>query len=46
MPTYEYKCEGCGYAFDKFQSINDKPLAKCPKLDFCRFQLKDGWKKH
>jgi len=31
MPTYGYKCEDCGYEFEKFQSMKDKPLAKCPK---------------
>ena len=33
MPTYEYKCEDCGYKFEKFQSMKDKPIAKCPKCD-------------
>ncbi|MBE9569719.1 MAG: zinc ribbon domain-containing protein [Proteobacteria bacterium] len=33
MPTYEYKCEDCGYMFEKFQSMKDKPIAKCPKCD-------------
>lgn len=31
MPTYEYKCENCGHAFEKFQSIIKKPSRKCPK---------------
>jgi putative FmdB family regulatory protein len=31
MPTYEYKCEDCGYTFEKFQGIKDKPSGKCPK---------------
>ena len=31
MPTYEYKCKDCGYTFEKFQSMKDKPIAKCPK---------------
>src|SRR5260370_37230128 len=31
MPTYEYHCDGCEHNFDEFQSINDKPLKKCPK---------------
>ena len=30
MPTYEYKCEDCNYRFEKFQSMKDKPVAKCP----------------
>jgi putative FmdB family regulatory protein len=31
MPTYEYACSKCGYHFDKFQSMRDEPLKKCPK---------------
>lgn len=31
MPTYEYQCDACEHNFDDFQSINDKPLKKCPK---------------
>ncbi len=31
MPTYEYKCESCGYVFEKFQSIHDEPVKVCPK---------------
>ena len=30
MPTYEYKCEACGHAFEKFQSIKAAPIRKCP----------------
>jgi putative FmdB family regulatory protein len=30
MPTYEYECEKCSKRFERFQSINAKPLAKCP----------------
>jgi putative FmdB family regulatory protein len=30
MPTYEYHCDACEHHFDEFQSINDKPLKKCP----------------
>ena len=30
MPTYEYKCEDCGHEFERFQSINAKPVRKCP----------------
>jgi len=33
MPTYEYKCEDCGSKFEKFQSMKDKPLEKCPKCN-------------
>ena len=31
MPTYEYKCESCGYMFEAFQSIHDEPIKVCPK---------------
>jgi putative FmdB family regulatory protein len=30
MPTYEYKCEACGFEFEKFQSIKSSPIKKCP----------------
>ncbi len=30
MPTYEYKCENCGYEFEKFQGITSPSLRKCP----------------
>lgn len=33
MPTYEYECSHCGYDFEMFQKMSDKPLAKCPKCD-------------
>lgn len=31
MPTYEYRCDDCGYQFEEFQSITAKPLRKCKK---------------
>ncbi|MCD6405686.1 MAG: zinc ribbon domain-containing protein [Planctomycetes bacterium] len=31
MPTYDYKCDACGYEFEKFQSITDGRLRKCPE---------------
>jgi putative FmdB family regulatory protein len=31
MPTYEYKCEGCGHQFERFQSITAAPIKKCPE---------------
>jgi putative FmdB family regulatory protein len=30
MPTYDYKCDACGAAFEKFQAISAAPLRKCP----------------
>lgn len=37
MPTYEYECTHCGHTFEKFQSIKDKPLQKCPE---CRHKVR------
>lgn len=31
MPTYEYKCQKCGFVFEEFQQIGDEPLTICPK---------------
>jgi putative FmdB family regulatory protein len=31
MPTYEYRCEGCGHEFEELQSFKDEPLKVCPK---------------
>jgi len=31
MPTYEYECRKCGFAFEKFHSMTAKPVEKCPK---------------
>ena len=33
MPTYEYKCQICGYMFEVFQSMKDKPATKCPECN-------------
>jgi putative FmdB family regulatory protein len=31
MPTYEYRCDACGAAFERFQSITAAPVKKCPE---------------
>ncbi|MFA7361511.1 MAG: zinc ribbon domain-containing protein [Candidatus Kapaibacterium sp.] len=31
MPTYDYKCENCGSAFEFFQSMKDEPMTLCPQ---------------
>ena len=31
MPTYDYKCDGCGYQFEEMQSFSADPLKTCPK---------------
>jgi putative FmdB family regulatory protein len=31
MPTYEYEREKCGLHFDRFQTMSEEPVKKCPK---------------
>lgn len=31
MPTYEYRCDECGHAFEAFQRISDQPVRVCPE---------------
>jgi putative FmdB family regulatory protein len=31
MPTYDYKCDDCGYGFELFQGMMEKKLTTCPK---------------
>ncbi len=31
MPTYQYRCNACGYEFEEFQSMTEDPIAVCPK---------------
>jgi putative FmdB family regulatory protein len=31
MPTYPYRCPGCGHEYDKLQKISDTTRAKCPE---------------
>jgi putative FmdB family regulatory protein len=33
MPTYEYRCQDCGWTFERFQSIKEESLKKCPKCN-------------
>ena len=37
MPTYEYECLSCGYRFEKFQSMTEKPVQRCSK---CRGKVR------
>jgi putative FmdB family regulatory protein len=30
MPTYQYRCAGCGYEFEEFGSITDSHIKNCP----------------
>lgn len=31
MPTYDYVCDGCGHAFELFQSMTESTKKTCPK---------------
>ncbi len=31
MPTYDYRCEACGHAFEHFQSMSSGRLKACPR---------------
>lgn len=31
MPTYDYVCDACGYAFEEFHSMTAPALKTCPK---------------
>ncbi|MEN8150162.1 MAG: zinc ribbon domain-containing protein [Planctomycetota bacterium] len=31
MPTYDYKCTGCGHEFELFQKMSDGAKRKCPE---------------
>ena len=33
MPTYQYKCEECGIAFERFQHFSEDPVRTCPECD-------------
>lgn len=30
MPTYDYECEACGTTFERFQTITEPPVRRCP----------------
>ena len=33
MPVYVYRCDTCGVAFEKKQSVSEAPLCECPECD-------------
>ena len=37
MPTYEYECTKCAHVFERFQSMMDEPVKRCPK---CRCKVR------
>jgi len=30
MPTYSYVCDACGHGFERFHSMTEAPVKKCP----------------
>jgi len=37
LPTYEYECERCGHRFERFQSMTEEPVKRCPE---CRGKVR------
>jgi len=37
MPTYEYECTKCGHVFERFQSMTEESVKRCPK---CRCKVR------
>ncbi len=37
MPTYEYECTHCAHRFERFQSMKDEPVKRCPE---CRHKVR------
>ena len=37
MPTYEYECTKCGHRFERFQSMTEEPVKRCPQ---CRCKVR------
>lgn len=33
MPTYDYECDVCNYAFEQRQRFDDEPVAICPRCE-------------
>ena len=31
MPTYVYRCDECGYHFERLQKFSDRPVTTCPR---------------
>ena len=38
MPTYEYECGACGHRFEKYQSMTEKAIKKCPECGKAKAQ--------
>jgi len=33
VPTYDYKCDDCGYKFEQFQSMSSESFKTCPECE-------------
>ena len=33
MPTYDYRCDGCGHEFELFQQMSAPVKKKCPECE-------------
>ena len=33
MPTYDYRCEGCGHEMAVFHGMTEDPRKTCPKCE-------------
>ena len=42
MPTYDYRCNGCGHELEIFQSISESPKRKCPKCGKSKLERQIG----
>ncbi len=42
MPTYEYRCDGCGHELELFQNISAAPKKRCPACKKQRLKRKIG----
>ncbi len=42
MPTYDYRCEACGHAFEQTHSIKAEPIRKCPKCSKLKVKIVIG----
>lgn len=31
MPVYSYRCENCGFQFDRYQKFSEAALTRCPE---------------
>lgn len=31
MPVYTYRCENCGFQFDRYQKFSESALTRCPE---------------